>query len=324
MRIIKDRIRKDVGKYEILCSAFDHRKKIIAAGGWQEPIFLYKYPYMKLFKKIIHRERIFLTDQDLLHITDESKVFEDDAGNRFRKGQILTPDHIIFTDFGQNLVIAYRNGEILVYDTVSWKKKWDYRFSGRIGSIQLVRNEKTLFISTEDWFLYEIDTTTWNILQTKSLPDINKGKVIATKDLDFIYVILDRKRIAAYNYETLEEIHTFQGHTRGINKILLSPDESLLVSSGMDCKLSVFDVNTGDLLSYLIGHSDEVYQFEFDPKGQFIMSSSEDETLKLWSLRSFKCIRTVARVPNALTMQRYGNMVLMGNVKGELRTFKIA
>ena len=322
MRIIKDRIRKDVSSYEIQCIAYEPRMKLLAAGSYQEPILIYKYPYMKLFKKIIHRNRIPLTEKEIINISDDKQIIKNDAGHLLKKGNILSADHLIFTSNGKFLIITYNNGDVLIYNTTSWKKEWEHKFSSPVSSIQLIRDNSSLFIATEDWILYELALDSWEISSQKNLPAQNQGVVISNNDLTKIYVIRDKKRVASYDYETLEELHVFKGHTRGINKIALSPDEKYLVSSGMDCKLSVFNAESGELLSYLIGHFDEVHQFAFTPKGNFVLSSSEDESLRLWSLNTYKCVHSINRVPNALTMGRHRNLIFMGNVLGELRTFK--
>lgn len=323
MRIIKDRIQSDVSKYEIICTAFERRRKLLVAGSYREPVLVFKYPYMKLYKKIIHRVKIPLTEQDILHITDESKILTDKDGFRYKKGHILTADHLMFINSGKSLLIAYRNGDVLVYNTQTWKKQWEHKFSGKIGSIQKIRNKKDLFISTEDWNLYEISISDFKIKNKKTLKEKNKGIAIATDNLDKIFVILDKKRIASFTYDNLEELKVFKGHNRGINKIALTPDEKYLISSGMDCNLCVYNSESGELLSHLIGHSDEVHQFILSNDNKFVLSSSEDETLKLWNLATYKCVHTINNVPNALAMGRYKNLIVMGNVSGELRIFRI-
>ena len=322
MRVIKDRTKRDASDYEIFCSAFEPRRKILAAGSWKEPILLYRYPYLKLFKKIIHRQKIPISETEAIHESSD-KIQIDDDGHKFLKGSTITPDHLLFTKSGNELIIGYKNGDLLVFNTTQWKKVYHYKFPVTIGSMQLVHDGKHLFVSTQDWHVYLLDTLNWKIIETKELNEKHDGTIIATDNLAKIYAITDKKRVTSYDYKTMEELQIFKGHNRGINKFLLSPDEKILATSGMDCKLCLFDTTTGELLSYLIEHSDEVHQFIFTADGKYLLSSSEDENMKLWSIRNYKCIHTTPRVPNALSMNRYGNIVLMGNVKGELRTFKV-
>ena len=251
MRVIKDRTKRDASDYEIFCSAFEPRRKILAAGSWKEPILLYRYPYLKLFKKIIHRQKIPISETEAIHESSD-KIQIDDDGHKFLKGSTITPDHLLFTKSGNELIIGYKNGDLLVFNTTQWKKVYHYKFPVTIGSMQLVHDGKHLFVSTQDWHVYLLDTLNWKIIETKELNEKHDGTIIATDNLAKIYAITDKKRVTSYDYKTMEELQIFKGHNRGINKILLSPDEKILATSGMDCKLCLFDTTTGELLSYLI------------------------------------------------------------------------
>jgi WD40 repeat protein len=75
--------------------------------------------------------------------------------------------------------------------------------------------------------------------------------------------------------------------------IAFSPDSKFLACGSEDHNLYVWDVETGDCLQTLQGHSDWVRQVAFSPDGQFLASSSTDRTVRLWEIGSDQCYRTL-------------------------------
>lgn len=321
MRLLKDRILQEVTASEITSITFEPRKKFIAIGAFEEPILVYRYPYMKLFKKIIHREKIPISDEEI-SLNPDLKVITGPNEEKYQKGNILSPANILFSKNGAKLIIGYENGDILVYNTQLWKKEFELVLNERITSMNYTKDHTLLFVLLANWTFHLINTKTWKIKETYQLKTPNDGRAIITNDMSKIFAITDKKRISVIDVKTLEEIHMFKAHNSGINMIKLSPDEKMLCSCGNDCKLSLFNLETNELSSYLLGHSDEVHSFAFSQKGDFIVSGSEDNTLRLWDSKTFKCVKIMHDIPNSFVMERYGEILAMGNVEGEICTFK--
>jgi uncharacterized protein with WD repeat len=77
-----------------------------------------------------------------------------------------------------------------------------------------------------------------------------------------------------------------------VSSIAFSPDGSHLVSAGIDEKIRIWDVTSGELLHTLEGHTDWVWAVSFPPDGASLLSGSGDSTLKLWDAASGALIRT--------------------------------
>ena len=324
MKLIKDKYLNDISSSEISSISFEPRKKYIAASGaFQEPVVLQKYPYMKLFKKIIHREKLPLDPDEDLGEIDEKRIGVSPTGEKFLKGEILSTTQLLFTSTGSQLIIGYKNGDVLVYDTRLWKKIADFQVDGQITSMSLHNKGTTLFIGTLDWNLYLISTRTWKIKSHSRLETANNGTVILTKDMKTLYMVADKKRVRAIDFDTLEEKMMFKGHRSGINMIRLSPDEKILATCGNDGKICLFNTETGELQPLLLGHTDEIHACVFSVKGDYIVSSSEDMTVRLWDAETFKCVKIIQGIANSFSMERYENIIVMGNVDGGLQTLKI-
>ena len=121
MRLVKDRSLSEVSNSEILSIAFEPRKKFIASSAFEEAVLIHRYPFMKLSKKIIHRNNLPINEEEI-ELYDENQLKYDDQGNIFLKGEILTTNSLNFSKDGKYLIIGYSNGDILIYNTISWKK----------------------------------------------------------------------------------------------------------------------------------------------------------------------------------------------------------
>ena len=320
IRITKDRTANEVSQSEIRTISYDSRKKLIAVGAFEEPVLIYRYPYLKLFKKITHREKVPLVEGDEFTI-DEKSIVEIN-GTKFQKGKVLSPIKVLFSQTSPHLIIAYTNGDILIYNIQTWEKQIELILPEPITSVQLAKEGKFLFLIT-NWEINVIETSTWKIIKTKKLEDILIQKAILTEDCKTLFIISDKKRVRSFNYETLEEENVFKGHKSGINMIRLSPDEKTLATCGNDGKISLFNAKSGEFLSFMIGHADEVHSLDFSSNGKYLASSSEDETLRLWDNLTYKCVKIIQNVPNAFTMKIYGDLLIMGTVTGDIFTFKI-
>lgn len=66
---------------------------------------------------------------------------------------------------------------------------------------------------------------------------------------------------------------------------------NLIVSGSNDCKIKVWDADTGVCLRTLTGHDYLVRALSFDPRSGRLVSGSYDKTVKVWDLHSGKMVR---------------------------------
>jgi WD40 repeat protein len=86
--------------------------------------------------------------------------------------------------------------------------------------------------------------------------------------------------------QTGKEVRTFEGHKGGINAIALSPDESLMVSGGLDKTLRQWEVKTGKQVREFGGITEVVRSVDYSPDGRHVASGHESEgrdcRVRLW------------------------------------------
>ncbi len=74
--------------------------------------------------------------------------------------------------------------------------------------------------------------------------------------------------------------------------IAYSPDGTKLASAGSSGYVYIWDINTGNVIDTLKGHTDDVRSVAFSPDGSKIASGSADNTIKLWDANTGALIRT--------------------------------
>ncbi|KAJ3292167.1 pre-mRNA-processing factor 17 [Rhizoclosmatium sp. JEL0117] len=96
-------------------------------------------------------------------------------------------------------------------------------------------------------------------------------------------------------------IHTWTGHTKGVNQIKFLPQTAhLLLSASMDTKVKLWDVyNERKCLRTFMGHSKAVKAIDFSNDGKRFLSCSYDKWIKLWDTETGQCIRSFStrRIP---------------------------
>ncbi|MGI0486567.1 NB-ARC domain-containing protein [Pantanalinema rosaneae CENA516] len=100
-------------------------------------------------------------------------------------------------------------------------------------------------------------------------------------------------------------IRSQHGYSNSVFAIALSSNGEILVSGGEDYQIRLWNMTTGECFQILQGHADLVSTLAFVPSGtvtalnsleqcqsQFLLSGSDDGTLKLWDCDRGECLRT--------------------------------
>ncbi|MBF0322007.1 MAG: pentapeptide repeat-containing protein [Magnetococcales bacterium] len=116
------------------------------------------------------------------------------------------------------------------------------------------------------------------------------------------------------------------GHHDSVNCVALSPDGTLLASTGDDRTIRLWDVHRGVLLRTLMAHNDGVWSVVFSPDGTRLASGSEDHTIRLWDAAAGTPLRTLAGHDSWVTSVAFspdGKRLLSGGRDG-MRLWAVA
>lgn len=72
----------------------------------------------------------------------------------------------------------------------------------------------------------------------------------------------------------------------------LATGHNLIASGGPEKVVKLHDPRTGDKISKLVGHVDNIRAILIDESGDTILSASSDKTVKMWSVKGGRCMYT--------------------------------
>ena len=131
-------------------------------------------------------------------------------------------------------------------------------------------------------------------------------------------------RVSGLGLTTFEPqlLHSFTGHSHIVRSLAVSAD-GILVSGSRDKTIKIWDLETGELMHTLKGHTDGVYAIALSPDGQILASGSVDKTIKLWHLKTGELLGTFIGHTNTVTALAFtasGEILVSGSLD---KTIKI-
>ncbi|MCI4625883.1 MAG: WD40 repeat domain-containing protein, partial [Candidatus Magnetoovum sp. WYHC-5] len=86
----------------------------------------------------------------------------------------------------------------------------------------------------------------------------------------------------------IPEVAVLLIHKGNVNSVSFSPKGKLLASASDDKTILLWDIDKGQALASLNGHTDTVISVNFSPDGRLLASASNDTTICLWDVETYK------------------------------------
>ena len=80
---------------------------------------------------------------------------------------------------------------------------------------------------------------------------------------------------------------------QGVSDVAWSSDSRYLCSGSDDKTVKLWDVNEGDAVKTLQGHTNYLMCVNFNPQSNLIVSGSFDETVRIWDVKTGRCLKTL-------------------------------
>ena len=141
----------------------------------------------------------------------------------------------------------------------------------------------------------------WN-LNIGKIFYIFKGHISNVNDLsklnnDFFASCSNDKTIRIWNYRTKLCTNILRGHMDGVLSLITLSDGKLC-SGGGDLSIKIWNCSTGECTSTLLGHRKWVKCLCQLKNNNYILSGSDDKTIKVWSFN--ECIKTLIGHTNSV------------------------
>ena len=146
---------------------------------------------------------------------------------------------------------------------------------------------KIAFVTSEiNLFIY--DSTSGELLYEKA--DI---RCVTFFDEHTIIVGTIDSPFMLWDLVTNSEIARYDGHDNFTRSVVVTSDQSKIVSCGEDKIIRIWDVKTKCLLRKLRGHTNVIYSVALSKDERTIISASRDKSVKIWDFESGRLLDSI-------------------------------
>ena len=165
--------------------------------------------------------------------------------------------------------------------------------SNSVNSVAISTDNKYIVSGSWDKTIKIWDIKTGECLNTLEWYSDWVNSIAISPDGNYIVLGSRDKTIKIWDIKTGECLNTLEGHSNSVNSVAISPDGKYIVSGSIDNEHScidfysyyrdvkIWDIKTGECLKTISSFRDSVDSVPIITDGKYIVSGSDDATIKI-------------------------------------------
>lgn len=158
------------------------------------------------------------------------------------------------------------------------------------------------------------------------LPEYNITSVCFAEDSSCLVIADETGSVKLYDIENSELIWSIQAHDGPVTCLSLSEDGRTIFSGGSDERIMVLELSEGAEQTRLLGHRSVVNSVKPIPGSKYVVSVSQDSTIRIWDPDSSRCFRTLTDSDEPFTccdVSPEGTTMVTGGIRGAIQIWEI-
>ncbi len=208
--------------------------------------------------------------------------------------------HLSFSYDGRNLLAGSDRASI--YKTSDASVVFQSPVSESIYlTLALSRNEKWLATGNSDGLL-EI----WDLMRGEVKPvvlfqaDCPVNTTFFSPNGQYLFCGLESGIFKVFDISTLQEVGSYEEHTKDIFAINYSEDSRRVATAGWDSFIHFWDIDREQLEYSVRGHEGYIEALEFSPDGQWLASGGGDATVRIWDAKTAELLAVATKHESAV------------------------
>ena len=222
---------------------------------------------------------------------------------------------ITYSPDGRTLASGSMDGKVRIWDTESGK--YLATLQGHTHEVQSVvysPDGKTLASGGNDGTVRIWDIESGECLKTLVEQSVDSSRHERMHGMSRHAVI--HSRVSRDDRKLAEKVYS----------VAYSPDGKTLVAGSSDKMVRIWDIESGECLTKLVGHTGTVNSVVYSPDGQTLATGSDDNTVRIWDVQSWQVIKEFVGHSRGVTSVSYspdGQTLATGSADNTVRVWDV-